>query len=238
VVFGSVYGKVEGIAYLNADTNMKIEKSYSKNLYSISKTKNLGMPLTIGPIAISLTANTRFDLPFNVNIPVSTSFNMRSAVTGLYGAGFDVGLKYGIRWQKVWIIQIPLPYADWSSNSWAHNKTVYYMGSDSKNSISLDDAKISITPTVSAGIGASINGIVRGGINAGAGLESSLVVNYVKPTLTGTAGLKLILSLTADAYIGVENIPLIGNIGHGWNWNVVPPKVIPIASWQVFKTNL
>lgn len=234
--WGSVYGKVEGVIYITTDTNIDTNITFDKNLFSLSKDINIPV-FGFGPICLNLTANAKFNVPLNVTVPASTEFKMRAAVTGMYGAGFDVGLNYGITWKKKWFIWYPAPYVCFNGNSWTTNKTIYYTGTDTNNDVSLHGVNVNIYPNASAAIGANISKVIWGDITTGVGVKSYLDIKYSRPILTGTAGLDGKLYLNANAFIGLRNIPIINSIGKDWRWDLLNYNK-PLLTWQVFKKNL
>ena len=235
--WGSVSSTVEGIVYIHADTNVETNVSFSKNLFNLPLFKYEQPVFAYGPIVLNLNAHITVNVPINVTVPVSAIFKMRAAVTGLYGAGFDVGLKYGVTWKKKWFIKSPAPYADWTGARWAHNKTVYYVGTDAQNSVVFHGVNASINPNISAGVGANISRLVWGDISAGTGVKSYLSIKYTNPVLAGVAGLDGNLYLKATAEIGIKDIPIIGSLGKKWTWDIINYNK-PIASWKMFETTL
>ncbi|HTO16464.1 MAG TPA: hypothetical protein VLZ83_11875 [Edaphocola sp.] len=235
--WGSVSSTIKGVVYIHADANVETNVSFSKNLFNLPLFKYAQPVFTYGPITLNLNAHITVDVPLNVTVPVSATFKMRAAVTGLYGAGFDVGLKYGVTWKKIWFIKYPAPYFDWTGDKWSLNKTVYYVDTDGQNSAVFHGVNASIFPNISAGIGADICQLVGGGISVGTGVKSYLSIKYTEPVLTGVAGLDGNLYLKATAFIKTPKIPIIGSLGNTWTWDIINYNK-SIASWKMFETIL
>ncbi len=233
--WGNVDSSVDGVVFLSADTNVETTIKFTKNLFSAQK--SIVYPVfTYGPIVFKLTASVGVDVPLSVSMPVEADFGLRAAFSGLYEAGVKVGLDYGVRWKKKWIIKVPVPYCDSNGSAWGRESTIYYVGSGSPNSLTLSGITATINPNVNGVLRADISDCVYGQVVARAGLTGKLAIAYVAPALTGTATVNANAGLTAEAGIGLK-VPVINHwYGKKWNWNLIGPYDRQLASWQVFRT--
>lgn len=235
--WGSIKSSVEGVVYITGDTNIDSKISFEKDIFNKPLFNYSNPVYAIGPLVLSLNANVTVKVPLKVNVVNSSAFNMRAAFTGLYGAGFNLGLKYGVKWKRKWFIRYPAPYANFSGKGLAHNKTIYLVDSESDGSIKFDNAGCSIKPQITAGIGADISKVVWGDLSAGTGINSYLNVNYKKPYLKGTAGVDFFINSQAEAAIGLKNVPMIGFLGKKWKWDLLKYNK-NLATWTIFNKKM
>ncbi len=235
--WGNIDSTVDGVVFLSADTNVATTIKFTKNLFSAEQ-KVVYPVLVYGPIVFKVTASVGVNVPLTVSMPIDANFSLRAAFAGLYEGGVKVGLDYGIRWKKKWIIKVPVPYCDGRGSTWSHESTIYYVGSSSSNSLTFSGITATINPNVNGVLRADISDCVYAQVVARAGLTGKLAIIYVDPTLTGTATVNANAGLTSEAGIGLK-VPVINKwYGKKWNWNLIGPYDKQLASWQVFKTTL
>lgn len=235
--WGSIKSTVEGVVYITADTNIDSKISFKHDIFNKPLFKYSQPVYSVGPLILNLKAEINAKIPLEVKVVSSTAFNMRAAFTGLYGAGFNLGLKYGVKWKRKWFIRYPAPYAKFSGKGLAHNKTIYFVDSKSDGSIKFNNASCSIKPQITTEIGADISEVVEGTLFAGTGVETYLNVKYKKPYLKGTAGVDFFIDTKAKAKIGVDNVPIVKNLVKKWSWDLYKYNK-NLASWTIFNKRI
>ena len=235
--WGNLDSSVDGVVFLNADTNIATTIQYKKNLFAL-KQEVIYPVFVYGPIVFKVTASVGVNVPLTIAMPIAANFSYRAAFAGMYEAGVKVGLDYGIRWKKKWIIKIPVPYCDSNGSAWASERTIYYVGSSSSNNISFSGITATINPNVNGVLRADISDCIYAQVVAAAGLTGKLDIVYESPTITGTATVNANAGLTADAGIGLK-VPIINQwYGKKWNWKLLGPYNKELAKWQVFKSTI
>ncbi len=236
--WGSVFSSVEGAVLISVDTDINSTLSYNRDLCTLPPFQQTFPVFAYGPIVLSLNASIDFNLPLSITVPVETGFGLRAAFTGLYGAGFQVGLGYGVEWKKAWIISYPAPYANWTGSTSSIKKSTYFVGAQTPGGVTSAGIITTLTPNVVACVGADITKVVVGDISAQAGLPATLKITYTAPDLVGNATLDFFCNLNANAFIGLKDLPIIGTLGKSWTWPIYASGNQRLASWQVFKTRL
>jgi hypothetical protein len=243
-VWGHIGGSIEGVVFLNTDTNLQSTVSFNRDLFNIPSGISVAV-FAYGPIVLSVGGEINVGLKLQVTTDLDTAFKLRAAFAGIYGAGVEAGVKYGVTTKKVKILfvtlKLTLPYIDGYGSSWPVEKAIYYVGSDSPTKLTFKSLKVTLTPQVRASIKTDISKCLYGNITAQEGLPSSVTVKYEKPYLTGTAEIRETRSLYAEAGIGIKiNIPIIGeqNFGVSKKWDLMTPIDRSLGTWQLFKTNV
>jgi hypothetical protein len=243
-VWGHIGGSIEGVVFLNTDTNLQSTVSFDKDLLNIPSSVSVPV-FAYGPIALSVGGEINVGLKLQLTTDLDTAFKLRAAFAGIYGAGVEAGVKYGVMTKKVKILfvtlKLTLPYIDDYSSSWSVEKAIYYVGSDSPTKLTFKSLKVTLTPQVRASIKADISKCLYGNITAQEGLPSNVTVKYERPYLTSTAEIRETRSLYAEAGIGIKiNIPIIGeqNLGVSKKWDLMTPIDRSLMTWQLFKTSV
>ena len=190
-----------------------------------------------GPVILSLSANVGISVPLKINVSESKKLNYRATFTGLYEAGFDVGLKYGVNWKKAWFVSIPKPYADWSGRKLWNADTISFSSSQQKESVTHERSYARIGAKAYASFGVDISKIVWGDITASTGIYSQFDLIYLNSYLTGKATITPELNLAANAFIGIKDIPFIGQLGKSWSYDIYKYNK-PMASYTLFNTKV
>jgi hypothetical protein len=213
-VWGHIGGSIEGVVFLNTDTNLQSTASFNKELFKYPS--GISVPIfAYGPIILRVGGNLNTSINLQLTADLDTSFKFRAAFAGIYGAGIEAGVKYGTTTKKVKILFITLkmilPYIDTYSGSWTTEKAIYYVVADSPANLSFKTLRATLTPQIQASIEASISNTLWGNITAQEGLPSSVNVKYEKPYLIGTAEIRENRRLYAEAGVGINiNIPILG----------------------------
>lgn len=236
--WGNLDSSVDGVVFINTDTNVETTIQLNKDLFKLDA-KYVYPVFTYGPIILKISASSTINVPLTVSMPVDSKFSFRAAFAGMYEGGVKVSLDYGVRMQKVrWFIYKPVPYCESGSSAWAQEKTIYYIGSSSSNSIAFKGVTASTNPNFTQILRADVSDCIYTEIVGRTGLSGQLAIDYTKPVLTGTATVKANAGITAEAGIGL-NVPIINQwYGKKWNWNLIGPSEKQLASWQVFKKTL
>jgi hypothetical protein len=229
--WGNIGSSIEAAVYISANVNVSASKQFvQKDLLPLSA-RNSYPVFAYGPIILNVTLGYSFHLPLSI----TASANMQFAVTGMYGAGVEVGLNYGVTTKKVWFIPVPVLYCDAYSKSWKINDTAYYIGTAS--GVINNEASITLTPTISGNVGANISGIVGADLVLENGLKNNFAITFVNPYLTGTAKISRTTRLYAEPWIGFD-LPIVGRKSWSWPINILSPQETTLAQWQVFKKAL
>jgi hypothetical protein len=81
-----VGGSVEGVVFINADTNMNVTSSFTKSLYSkpiFSYENSINIPVcSYGPIVLNINAGIGMSVPLTISITTPIQYNGRLAFTG------------------------------------------------------------------------------------------------------------------------------------------------------------
>lgn len=234
--WGSVKSTVKGCVYITADTNIDADVSYERDLFNPNY--RIEYPIQLyGPVILSLSANVGISVPLKINVSESKKLNYRATFTGLYEAGFDVGLKYGVNWKKAWFVSIPKPYADWSGRKLWNADTISFSSSQQKESVTHERSYARIGAKAHASFGVDISKIVWGDITASTGIYSQFDLIYLNSYLTGKATITPELNLAANAFIGIKDIPFIGQLGKSWSYDIYKYNK-PMASYTLFNTKV
>jgi hypothetical protein len=232
--WGNIGSSIEGVVYITGNTQIiTTTGSFNKSIYSYELSSSYPV-FAYGPIVLSITARFGINIPLTVTASVSAPVNVNASFTGLYGAGVEVGLNYGITTKKIWIIRIPVPYCSTYGNGWKISNTAYYIGTNSGNLSAA--ASVTITPSAQISIGADISKVVGADLGYEIGLRNNFTVSYVRPTLTGLATITLRSGIYAQPWIGFD-VPIIGRIGFKKKidlWNAEQQ----LAKWEVFKKTI
>jgi hypothetical protein len=229
--WGNISSSIEAAVYISASVNVSTSQSIPvRDLLPLSA-RNSYPVFSYGPIILNVTLGYGFNLPLTITGPS----NAQVSVTGMYGAGVEVGLNYGVTTKKVLFIPVPVPYCNAYSKSWKINDTTFYIGTTSGTIVNV--ASITLTPTVSGSVGASISSIVGADLVLETGLKSALAVTFASPYLTGTAKISRTTRLYAEPWIGFD-IPIIGPKSWSWPITILAPQETTLAQWQLFKKAL
>ncbi|MDR0707149.1 MAG: hypothetical protein LBF60_04645, partial [Treponema sp.] len=174
---GHVGGTIEGVVFINADTNIQTTLKYKQDLVRITL-KAFVLSFHYGPIVFKVSAELKGGIPLEASLDLDVSFKYRAAFTGMYGAYLDTGIKYGTTTKKVRALFVTLkisaPYADFYKNTGTIEETLYYVGSDSPTSISFKSLQLAVIPQIQGKIRADISDCVYGEITAEASLPNIL----------------------------------------------------------------
>jgi hypothetical protein len=122
--------------------------------------------------------------------------------------------KYGVKWEKILFISIPIPYVNKSNSSKKIENVAYYAGVTPSFKISFEKASVSLSPNIHGNIGANICNIIGADLYAESGIEEKLTITYDNTYLKGTAAAMPYTSLSARIKVGIDGIPVIGFIGY------------------------
>ncbi|MHB9291102.1 hypothetical protein Holit_00174 [Hollandina sp. SP2] len=215
--WGNVSASIEGVVYINADTNIELTSSFNKSIKDISLwslDKRIDIPVfSCGPIVLNIGGAIGTSIPFSINITTPIDCKGRLAFTGLYGAGVGASVKYGIKSKKILFVHIPYPYVDGSTSGWKIENNAYYIGVSPNYSAGFKDASISVSPNVHGSIGVNISKVVDGGLYAETGIEDRVDISYENRNLKGLGMATAYAKLSAEVKIGVD-VPLIGFVGY------------------------
>jgi hypothetical protein len=233
ITASSVSSHIDVALLLQADTNITITASYSKNLFKYTvPLGNYSIPIC-GPIILNIVPNLQANIPLNVSCSTSLSNTARLAFIGMYGAGFNASANWGINWSHWWIFSYPHPYFNPSGNGYLISQTAYYCGCDSTRNITFNGASVTLDPNVSLGVNVNITGIIFGDVNAGIGLSNQLGINLNSSSyLVGDYNVSLNEYVTADAGVKLT-LPIIGNQEMKWPWTLANASQ-NLANYQIF----
>lgn len=239
--WGNVSGTIEGAAYINVDVYNDINVSFNKSVTLFSFNSSINIPvINCGPIVLNINLGMGASVPasFGFSFPMTLN-NGELGFTGLYGAGVGAQIDYGVKWKKVWIITLPVPYVNTSGRSWKVENTAYYIGAaPSSISAGFNNAYIAVSPSINGTIGANISGVIGGGIGIEHGIEQRIDLAYASPTLTGTATTTAFAKLNAHIKVGIDGIPVIGFIGFKKDFDLVPPIRNELRKAVIFRKNM
>jgi hypothetical protein len=229
----SVSSHLDVALLLQADTNITITASYSKNLFNYTVPLGVYSIPIYGPIIINIVPKLQANIPLSVSCGTSLTNTARLAFIGMYGAGFNAGANWGINWSHWWIFSYPHPYFNPSGNGYLISQTAYYCGCSSTRDVTFNGASVSLDPNVSFGVNVNISSIIYGDVNTGVGLNNQLGIKLNSSSiLVGTYNVALNEYVTADAGVGLS-LPIIGTVGYKWTWPLVNATQ-NLANWQVF----
>lgn len=233
--WGNLSTSVKGVVYVQLNSMVEAELKCDKNLISVTSPK-YSVPLSIGPVIFNLSGSLGFDMPLHVDVPLKAPLVFNASFTGLYGAGFDVNLDYGVRWKKIWFIRYPSPYVNWNSSGWNCNKTAYYVNTNSwLESFEINNAIVYVNPKVTATVGLDIYDIVGGNISLTPGLKPQLNINCKNKLLTIDATLYGTFEGSAGVSVGIHNVPIIGVIGYDNKWDLPMVTNKEIQKWRILQ---
>jgi hypothetical protein len=243
-VWGHLGGSIEGVVFLNTDTNFQSTAFFNKELFKFP----LGFSIPVfayGPIILKVGGDLNAGMSLQLSADLDTAFKLRAAFAGIYGAGVEAGVKYGTTTKKVKILfatlKITLPYIDSYCKSWTVEKAIYYVGADSPVRLTFKNLKATLTPQIQASVNADISSCLYGNITAEEGFPGIINVKYEKPYLIGTAEIRETRRLYVEGGIGtIIKIPIIGSqkAGVSKKWDLMQPIDRSLQSWQLFKAGI
>jgi hypothetical protein len=239
-IFKTTWGNIQaGIAlalYINAETGLTASKSFlnisggSEPLFKKKIDKvNLQLslfkspPITIGVIYIKTEMKGFLKFPVNVYATGNITTTIYAGFTGLYAAGFELDVDYGIKTKKIKIlwatIEIPVGvYLDIVPRGVLVDDLAWYIGpvGDVYTGVKLQSAKIGFIcePSFSFGPTVTICDAVYGGVSVGPtvelGYEMGTLTNSKTSAITGIYG-DIIAGGGLDARYnyGIKPIPLV-----------------------------
>jgi hypothetical protein len=236
ITWGSIRAGLVVALYMNGETGITASKSFldiqSKPEQLFKETIDMvniplkifeTSPITIGVIYIKVSMNGVFKLPVSIYATGNITTTMYAGFTGLYAAGFEVKVDYGIKTKKVkilWItIGIPVPYLSVDPKGVLVDDLAWYIGpvGDVYTGVKLQSAKFGFIcePSISFGPTVSICDTVYGGVSVGPtlelGYEIGTLTNAKTSAITGIYG-DIITGIGLDARYNYElkvYIPLI-----------------------------
>jgi hypothetical protein len=241
ITWGSIRAGVALALYINGETGITASKTFPVIQYEENKLfketidkVNIQLklfespPITIGVIYIKTEMRGFFKYPVDIYATGNLITTMYIGFTGLYAAGFEVNVDYGIKTIKVKIlwatITIPVGfYLDIVPKGVLVDDLAWYIGpvGDVYTGVKLQSAKFGIicAPSASFGPTVSICDVVYGGISVGPtieiGYEMGTLTNSKTSAITGIYG-DIIAGVGIDARYnyGIYPIPLVLEKGY------------------------
>ncbi|CAM4298583.1 hypothetical protein [Treponema peruense] len=200
----------------------------------------------IGPILIGINLDMGIGLPITMDLEMDCNLSYSAYMTGLAKTGVSVGVNYGVTWKKKWFIKVPNPYVDWSGNASASADAICYFDQN-MDTLNFEVSKlkvgVSVAPYIKAGLSMSVATVVHAGCGIKFGVNGYANFGYYDPYLQISYGLNDTSSIYANAYLGLKGVKFlginIGNIGKGWNWELLDmdKTVIPETTLFQYKIN-
>ncbi|MDR1466425.1 MAG: hypothetical protein LBI40_02245 [Treponema sp.] len=245
-IFKSTWGNIQaGVTlalYMNGETGVTASKSFldiqggpeqtfRKTIDKVNIQLSLfkSPPITIGVIYIKVEVKGLFKFPVTVYATGNITTTIYAGFTGLYAAGFEVNVNYGIKTKKIKIlwatITIPVGFdLDIVPKGVLVDDLAWYIGpaGDVYTGVKLQSARMGFIcePSFSFGPTVSICDTVYGGVSVGPtvelGYEMGTITNSKTSAITGIYG-DIIVGGGIDARYnyGINiSIPLILETGY------------------------
>ncbi|MDR1301364.1 MAG: hypothetical protein LBK43_02700 [Treponema sp.] len=264
-IFKSTWGSIQaGVAlalYTNGETGIaasksildmqiKDEKVFKKTIDKINIQLKFfeSPPITIGVIYIKTELKGFFKFPVSVYATGNITTTIYAGFTGLYAAGFELDVDYGIKTKKIKIlwttIEIPVGvYVDVDRKGVLVDDLAWYIGpvGDVYTGVKLQSAKFGVIcePSFSFGPTVSICDAVYGGVSVGPtieiGYEMGTLTNSKTSAITGIYG-DIIAGIGIDARYnyGINPIPFVLKKGYNGDGILKRPVGIEKKPYRVF----
>lgn len=230
--WGNISGGLSAVVYLamEAEAGFTQSASYSKNLLpGLYYYRSVYVPA--GPVPLFVTVDTGLELLLEAQTTVES--NLCVYYTGMYGGTANVGINYGVSWEKIWFISIPYPYFSPYANGSRISETAYFVGGNTTTT-----GMLALTPTVYGSIGLSMAGVVGIDLGSEAALQAKMTVTVARNSTTGTSAIRGIGSITLYPSVDIEpwvgfSLPHIGRRDFSWRLNLYKGTV-PLKTWEIF----
>lgn len=242
ISFG-VYGSVENNWGSSIKMNiyaavfLQVEWTEMNPAINLTKRSLLPAPITIanisastiviGVVSIDISCPIKFDIDLTVNGKEGFTTAWFMGYTGMFGAGVSAGANYGISWEKVLFIRLPVPYFSPFFSGEAISDYTYYVGPVDSNLQVLLDAvtgvninnysatveltpRITISPTVAAlkmvNVRLEIDNGLTGRFTLSALPNASQLFAQRNMPFTGSVSLFHTAEIRGNAGVGITSI--------------------------------
>jgi hypothetical protein len=197
ITFSNIEGGIYAGVYISADTSLEMTKILAKypteeipklccsaeeKLVNINLSMLNAPPITIGVVTLQFSLCGGLEIPASVTLKGTVTTSFYAGFTGLYAAGFDMGIDYGVKTKsiKVWKLKITIPtgiycYPYVKGN--VINKTASFVGPVSEITtipfvkIQSSSLEMCIRPYIYFEPGITVANCLYGGIKIGPSLD-------------------------------------------------------------------